>query len=370
MTVQRSFPVWAFVVTNYPPHSGGVEIHVEAVARRMVDRGIPVVVFAGESVGIRESAGVTVVGMGRNLEVGGAWSVPDPTRALSLSGELARRGVTQVSVHTRFFPATWLGIRAAHRVRIPVLLTEHGGGPVRAGSPMVTRLSQLVDSTVGRHALRTADSVVAVSERSAAWVRQLSGRRAAVVGNGIDYSFWSQLAGGVPLLDQLLFVGRMVPEKGWRQFLHLVASDPSRSPAILAGDGPDLEIARVEAHRLGISDRLSIPGSLSKHDLRELYSSSIYVNPSVAAEGCQGTLLEAAASGGRIASYDVGGAREAQSSGAAIDIVPSADVRALARSIAALRRRPGASPKGMQRYDWDTICDSYLDMSHPSGRLP
>lgn len=358
-----STPTWAFVVANYPPHSGGVEAHVQAVARCMVRRGIAVTVFTCEEVGVRESEGVTVVGMGRNLEVGGAWGLPDAGPALSLPRDLSAWGVTQVSVHTRFFPSTWVGTWAAHRIGVPVMLTEHGGGPVATGSRMVTRAARVVDSTVGRRVLRTADRVVAVSQRSATLVRELSGRHAEVVGNGIDFGFWSETAGDSPPGDRLLFVGRLVREKGWRQFLALVAGDPLEAPAVLAGDGPELEKARAEARRLAIDDRLLIPGSLPREQLRELYASSVYVNPSVAAEGCQSTLLEAAAAGGRIATSDVGGAAEAQAAGAAIRIVPKRDLRRLARSITALRQDSGASPAGMKRYDWDQICDAYLRLA-------
>lgn len=355
----------AFVVANYPPHSGGVEHHVHEVAMRLEERGIRVVVYNCEPQMNRVHDGIEVVGLGRHFELGGVISTPDARAWRGLAKDLRARRISRISVHTRFFPATWLGIRAGRRVGVPVTLTEHGGGPVQAGGRTVRALAACVDRTLGRRAILAADDVMAVSTTAAAYVHKISGRTAAVCGNGIDVAFWSRDRGHRER-PHLLYVGRLVPEKGWREFLDLVQIQSATVEATLAGGGPELSAARTEVNRRGLSGRVRVAGPLNRDELRRLYSESVYVNPSRASEGLQTTLLEAAASGARIASYDVGGAAEAREAGGMIEIVPKGDCRALsAATHRMLATRGGVAPR-IARFDWEQIVDTYIARFGPT----
>ncbi len=361
----------AFVVANYPPHSGGVQQHVQAVAHRLVERGIPTTVYCCEDPGQRFDRGVRVRGMGRHAEVGNVISFPNSHWWGSLGRELRRTSVSAISVHTRFFPATWLGVSAARRAGIPVVLTEHGGGSVQTDSPTIQAASRVVDRSLGRWALRQADGVTAVSRRAAEFTAALSGRQALVIPNGIDVDFWRHPK-PTSQRTRLLFVGRLVAEKGWRTFLDIVRASPAAVSAHVVGDGPDLDAVRMAANDGGLAGRVEVTGALSREALRELYPDSIYVNPSTAAEGCQTTLLEATACGARIASYDVGGAAEVAQVGAQIEIVPTGQAEALAGTVGnLLAQEPTAAPD-MSAFSWDRIVDEYIAVftrTHPGHGL-
>ncbi len=146
-------------------------------------------------------------------------------------------GVTHVSVHTRFFPATWLGLSVARDIGLPTVLTEHGGGPVETGSPPSgSPLERWTHPRGGGHSGRLI-AFSAVSSRSADFVAHLSGRPATVVGNGIDVDWWQ---GGDRAADRarLVFVGRLVPEKGWAEFLEVLSACPPQFDGVIAGSGP------------------------------------------------------------------------------------------------------------------------------------
>jgi glycosyltransferase involved in cell wall biosynthesis len=353
------------VLTNYPPHLGGVEAHVQALAGELVRAGHAVtVVCLADDVPHRtdeDRAGVRVLTLRRRLDVGGVLAVPARTDWAAATAALGAAGLSHLSVHTRYFPMTWLGLRLARRLGVPALLTEHGGGHVATASPATTAAARAVDVTAGRRALRTADSVVAVSATAAAFVRRLSGRDAAVLGNGSDTAFWSA-ARSTPR-RHLVFAGRLVAEKGWHEALSCLAAAPQDVTATVAGDGPDRAAVQRAIRTLGLDGRVTVAGRLDRTQLRAAFAGSVYVNPSVAAEGFQTTLLEAGLAGARIATYDVGGAAEVVGSGGAVGrVVRVGDTGGLRRAVRdLLDDTTTAEVSVLKRYDWPAVADRFVE---------
>lgn len=335
-----------FVVANYAPHVGGVETHVARVADALAGMGIQVRVWAVAPGAIGEIEGIAVHPLGRRLEVGGAWAVP------GISGLREDfRWATHLSAHTRFFPATWLA--AARRGGRPLLLTEHGGGAVRTGSAAVNGVGAVIDRTVARWAVRRATQLLAVSEAARGNLARISGdgRPIEVVGNGVDVPFWSSAL--QPARRRLVYVGRLVPEKGWRDFLSVV--ERTRIPADLVGGGPDLPAARAIVESRGLD--VQVHGQLDREGVRELVSGAVLVNPSRAAEGLQTTLLEAAAAGSRIVTTQVGGAAEVAAAGAQVRF--AAGVDALARAVMEVLDLP-AGRADLSGFTWSAVAGRYL----------
>lgn len=349
----------AFVLANFPPHVGGVERHVERLAAELIESGVRVTVFTLEEPGERVADGISVVGLGRHVAVGDVAALPGARPAAGLARELRGRGVTHVSVHTRFFPATWLGLWAGHRAAVPVILTEHGGGHVQTGGPAFRLATQIVDQTMGRQALRRADALLAVSTRAASFVEAISGRRPAVCGNGIDPEWWAP-SGSVPDAPRLVFVGRVVAEKGWRDFLAIVEALPG-VPADILGDGPEITHLRAFVSTSGLAGRVRIHGQVDPTHVRELLRGAVYVNPSTAAEGLQTTLLEAAASGARIATFDVGGAAESEQAGATIRRVTVGDLAGLTEATRQALEDRWEPPEHIERFSWPRVAGVYLE---------
>jgi len=307
-----------FVVNNYPPRVGGVENHVASLARHLTQQGHEVVVhtLTDGSTGRSDETGVTVIRWGELLTIGGLLGFPTPAAAWGIWRGV-RESRSTVSVHTRFFPLTWLGAAAARSAHLPLILTEHGSDHVASPSHVIRWGSRIVDLTLGCWSLRAADAVVGVSDDVVSFVRRLSGVGASVFYNAIE-------APNIPVEGSprrhLVFVGRIVPGKGWEDFLEVVlAQEPSVTAEIL-GDGPDMERLQRRVTELGLGNRVGLRGRVPLDGVFKSLAGAVLVNPTQLSEGFQTTLLEAVAVGGRVVTYPVPGAELLRAGGAPVRV--------------------------------------------------
>lgn len=361
------------VATNYVETTGGVEGHLQRLLPLLVERGVAVTVayLGSRREPYTDAHGVHVVALARQLDFREIMALPSPrswqrfARDVRL-GRLPGGPVTHVSTQTRFFPTSWLGMRLGHALRVPVVHTEHGGGYVATSSRLVEAAAKAVDHTVGRQVLRGADRVLAVSQASCDFVRRLSGVAASPFNNGVDIARWLPPAGeSGPAERSLVFVGRMVPEKGWRAFLRAAKAcrdDGFTGPIALLGDGSELMDARRRASDLGLPDA-RIPGRVTAEVVRDHLRGGVLVNPTTASEGFQLTLVEAMAAGAAIVSYAVGGTAEvSRVPGADVSVVPLGDEDGLIRATKEALRRPAPSPdrRTLEQWDWAKVADAYV----------
>lgn len=356
----------AFVVNNYPPRVGGVESHVASLARHLVVLGHGVVVYTlHDRTDRREEDGITVVRLPEHLRIGGVLGFPGIGTTRRLRRALAAENVDVVSVHTRFFPMSWVGMRAARPIGIPVVHTEHGSDHVVSDSLVITQASRLVDRTVGRALLRRADTVLGVSENVLDFVERLSGRRGELFFNAIEVPE----PGGViqPRPEHLVFVGRMVAGKGWDVFLHAVTrlvSEGRTVSAEMLGDGADLERLREMIQELGLEGVVRVRGRVGAAEVRAALRGATLVNPTVLAEGFQTTLLEALAEGGAVVTYPVPGAVTLRAEGRPVLITEQRDpvelVEILGRYLDAPRSdEPG---QGIDAWTWPRRAEQYAEI--------
>lgn len=358
----------AFVVNNYPPHVGGVERHVQSLARGLLSAGVrvTVVALAGKENCEADEAGVHVLRRRQWLAVAGVLAFPKPGETRRLAAILADAGATVVSTHTRYFPMSFIGARLGVRLKVPVLHTEHGSGFVRGVSPPIALASRIVDLTLGRYVLRSARRVLAVSEQVRSFVRKLAHREASLFFNAVDIEAWRSPA---TTPRRFVFVGRIVEGKGWDVVLDGFAAlrSAGRIPAAFRcefyGDGPQLQRLRDSANSLGLSGTVTIAGSVSQEQLAEALRGSILVNPTTLAEGFQTSLLEVVASGSQVVTYDVPGARYLADDGAPVLIVEREDSKALidAMARAANDPAPAYSSTSLAKWDWRLRAQEYLD---------
>ncbi|MGO4603854.1 glycosyltransferase family 4 protein [Terrabacter sp. 2YAF2] len=370
------------VTTNFAETHGGVQAHLAELLPRLVERGVATtVVYLGERTEPYAVDGVSVVPLRRRVDLKDVIGLPGPREWAAFVGRVRRGGlpagpVSVVATHTRFFPMSALGLRLGHRLGVPVVHTEHGAGSVVTGSALVEAGSRGVDATMGGWVLRHADRVVGVSAEVVGFVRQLAGVDAVMIPNGIDVDRW---LGGVEPADAgggdarpLVFVGRVVAEKGWEDFLSVARTVGERTgvsrPVHVVGDGPDLARAQDTARAWGLD--VQWHGRLEPDGIRAALRGAVYVNPSVAAEGFQLTQLEALLSGAAVVSYDVGVARELETSGVGdVHVVPRGDLVRLAEAAVAASGRAPCHPTRAEvlRWDWETVADDYAALLSSAG---
>nr|WP_246197972.1 glycosyltransferase family 4 protein [Solidesulfovibrio aerotolerans] len=235
---------------------------------------------------------------------------------------------------------------------------------------------------------RGAAHVVANSQGLAALARTSAGATPiAMIPNGVDTARFAPAPGPVGAPQdgpaagsgpmQLLFVGRVVQQKGLDVLLNALALLP---PGLdyrltLVGDGP-LRPALVEqAARLGLAGRVRFAGWASREDMPAvLRAADVFVFPS-RDEGMPNAVLEAMASGLPVAATRISGNEELVLDGQTGFLVPPNDANALAVVLArllgdrALGRRLGAA--GRERvvgeYSWHSVAQRYAALCGGEG---
>lgn len=365
-----------FVVNNYPPRMGGVESHVQALAAELVRNGHEtIVVTLGDQTGWRDDDGVSVLTLPEKFRVADTLGFPRWGTRRRLTQLLREREIDVVSVHTRFFPMSFVGWRAAKKIGVPVVHTEHGSNYVVHSSAVISLASRIMDHTLGRAVLRGVDRVVGVSEESAGFVRRLAGVSAGVFYNAINAPDRSAPAPD-DSSDRLLFVGRIVPGKGWDDYLGLIAGLREQGLQVrgeMLGDGTDMPSLLDQVQRLGLSEVVDVRGRVSPLQVRQSLRGATLVNPTVLSEGFQTTLLEAIAEQGRVVTYPVPGAEKLREEGAPVKITERRDLAALLEATQALLADPPPllGPEAVQHWTWPEratqyvgLCREVLDARH------
>lgn len=360
----------AFVVNNYPPRVGGVEMHVSSLADELAARGHDVFVHTlEETQGRTREEGVTVNRHREYLRIGGILGFPAWGTTRRIAAQLRADSVDVVSVHTRFFPMSWVGLRAARRAGARVIHTEHGSGHVVSPSAVIRWGSRAVDLTIGKAVLRGADGVLGVSEHVLEFVHRLSGVRAEVFYNAIDPPETSDAEPEPGAATRLVFVGRLVSGKGWDDFIRMVAALRTEGHAITAemlGDGPDRADADALVRSLGLEDTLVLKGRVSPEEVRRSIRGAILVNPTTLAEGFQTTLLEALAEGGRIVTYDVPGAEILRSQGHPVTVVDGRTASSLIVATNAVLSTPSPDARSdrpsLEEWYWPSRAQQFIDL--------
>lgn len=238
---------------------------------------------------------------------------------------------------------TWRALRGERRAWVA---TNHGR---RSGFRLA--LYNLADAYVARH----ADRVVAVSERIARKLRLAGVRRERirVIHNGIDAE---RFAGkgpdpglreslGIPSHGRVIgTVGSLSREKGHIFLIRAAPQVLQRCPSayfLVIGDGAEREALEGEAAKLGIRDRILLPGS--RTDIPDLLKvMDVFAFPSLL-EGLPMALLEAQAAGTPAVATAVGAIPTVIRDAATGLLVPPGDPAAIADSIVRLLENPDAA---------------------------
>lgn len=110
---------------------------------------------------------------------------------------------------------------------------------------------------------------------------------------------------------QILFVGRFSQNKGITDLVRAMPLISAEMPDVrlaLVGFGPDEDRIRSTIEAVGLDDRVTILGRVSRDDIPvHMASADLVVLPSIKIEGLGVVLLEALASGTPVVGSDVGG---------------------------------------------------------------
>jgi glycosyltransferase involved in cell wall biosynthesis len=377
----------AQVSTRFPPGPGGVERHVDEVARRLAARGRSVEVFTsdlyrefpmerlGADVPREETRGGVPV---HRLKV---WSMPGELHYPFFRGlerALARSRPEVVHVHTFGTNQVAVARRYRSRTGTPFVLTAHFH-PIWSieGGWLRHRIRGFYDRRLAGPLVASASCVVVQTHEEERLLRSLRLElpRVEIVPPG--YSPLPAPPDGPVFRDRfhvtgpyVLFVGRLASNKGLVElvtaFATLAREDPEAHLVLVGADGG--QRANVEARVLGfgLADRVHVLGHLSDEAmLAAAYrEATVTVLPSEY-EAFGLVLLESLAHGTPVIASRVGGIPEFVEDERAGLLVPAKDAGALAAALGrlwsdpALARRLGhyGRTETVPRYTWDRLVD-------------
>jgi glycosyltransferase involved in cell wall biosynthesis len=137
-------------------------------------------------------------------------------------------------------------------------------------------------------------------------------------------------------MPTLLFVGRLMPEKGVLDLVNAVArlNDTTPCRLLVAGDGPSATAVAQTARALGIADRVELLGYVSGPSLARCYlTADVFVLPTYYAEGFPTVLLEAMSRGLPVVTTALRGAADRLEEGVNALFVPPRRPDLLARAL-------------------------------------
>ena len=223
-------------------------------------------------------------------------------------------------------------------------------------------------------AVRFADAIIVLSRNVQAYFQNTYGRETIWIPNGVQKP--DQIpaqtiteAWGLEKGSYILFLGRLVPEKGVHYLLEAFRGVDTDKKLVIAGGVSDSDDYADRLQKMAETDqRVIFTGFVQGQTLAELYSNAyLYVQPSDV-EGMPLTLLEAMSYGNCCLVSDIPECLEViEDHGIAF---PQGDVSALTQHIQMLCNDPNqvgyyqsdAQAYICQKYNWQTVTEQTLEL--------
>ena len=349
---------------------GGIEIVVKELATRMSKRGHHVVCYDrrirpvnGEAMpGIRNYKGVKIVSV---------FTIDKKGFAAVISSFVAswRAGNSKadlVHIHGEG-PALMCWIPKLRRKRI--IVTIHGLDWRRA---KWNRIGIWLIKLGEKTAVKSADEIIVLSRNAQDYFQRKYGRETIFIPNGVEepeYRDADQITKnwGLKKDSYVLYVGRIVPEKGIKCLIDAWKGMQTDKKLVIAGGSSDTENYLSELRRLS-PENVIFTGFQRGEILRELYSNAyLYCIPSDI-EGMPLSLLEAMSYGNCCVVSDIPECTEVAEDKAVI--FPKGNVLELRRTLQNLvdepqiveEKRAGVSDFILSKYKWDEVINKTLEL--------
>jgi glycosyltransferase involved in cell wall biosynthesis len=355
-----------FVTPRYAPLMGGVETHVEQVARRLAEShsedglSVHVLTTGGPDLPAEE------VRQGVNIQRVPYWPRAGDLYFAPALERIIRQGGWDLmhlqSYHTLVAP---LAMLAARRAGIPYVVTFHGGGHSDSWRNAMRRGQQ----ALLRPLLAGAERLVAVAEFEIEYFSQRLGipaEKFVLIPNGADLPCAPERPverGGGTLIAS---IGRLERYKGHHRILaalpHILEQRPD-TRLWIAGSGPYEGELHRQAEELGVADRVeirSVPPD-NRHQMAEELAGVDLVVLLSEYETHPIAVLEALAHGRPVLLADTSGMRELGRKGWARTIPLESSPAGVARAVLEQLERP-LRPENVQIPTWDDCAEGLLDL--------
>lgn len=345
-----------------PSREGGVEVVVEELSTRMVERGHEVTCYnrGGHHIGGKEFEtekrseykGIRLKSV-PTLDKKGLAAVTSSISG-AIGAAIGRYDVVHFHAEGPAFMC-WLPKLFGKRV----IVTVHGLDWQRA---KWGRFASAYIMGGEKNAVRYADEIIVLSRGVQTYFATTYGRDVKFIPNGVNRPKPRE-AGlirekfGLEKDGYILFLGRVVPEKGIRYLIEAYRRVDTDKKLVIAGGASDTEAFMDELKELAREDeRIIFTGFVQGQMLEELYSNAyIYTLPSDL-EGMPLSLLEAMSYGNCCVVSDIAECTEVVEDKAVT--FTKGDVTELSEKLQWLCDEPDKA-KGYKRQSAEFICDKY-----------
>jgi len=281
---------------GFPPNvSGGLDTHVGELFDGMRDRGVDVELVLPAEYAPEDRDGIVDVPTGDGDII---------TRVGRMSETVAERAADADVVHTHDWFGYGPGSRAKASADVTWVSTFHSLSTDRNLDPPRREVE------TERRLAQRADHLIAVSELTAADVREQYGGDPTVIYNGFSEctttgrEFKSEL--GIDG-EMLFFVGRHTDQKGIAHLVYAMERlNRDDVTLVIGGSGHLTDQLKRFAELLGVDDRIEWVGYVPETDLGDYYASAdLFVSPSLA-EPFGITITEALSAGTRVVATESG----------------------------------------------------------------
>ncbi len=200
---------------------------------------------------------------------------------------------------------------------------------------IMSRTIEKVITPYTRSILKYLDSLTAVSDAGAEYIRSLTKQPVSIIPNGINLGHYTPQQAS-PKAKNILYIGRLEKRKGVKYLLaafRLLNQAKPNVKLIIAGDGTDREKleALVEQWQL---PNVTFLGQVSESDKQQLLQkAAVFCSPAIYGESFGIVLLEAMASGIPIVAGDNPGYSSVLKGRGALSLVNPKDDEAFARKL-------------------------------------
>jgi glycosyltransferase involved in cell wall biosynthesis len=286
-----------------------------------------------------------------------------------------------IHAHNLFSRTTEVAALLRTMFHVPMVTTLHLGR-AEGDARLLKALIRSYELTLGRYILRHSDHVTCVSNAVAEHARHIGGHPTpvTVIPNGVDASLFHPRLERNKLGETILFVGRLVPNKGPETLIQaapIVLAQHPKAQFLMVGDGPLRPRLEGQARKLGLGKAVQFLGI--RKDVPQLMREAILLVRSSSLEGMPLVVLEAMASAIPVVATPVGGTPELVKDGVNGFLVPVGSSTALAQAIVRLLDdHPLAQEMGRRGrelvkdgYTWDAVVDQtervYNEVKQVSG---
>lgn len=349
----------ALVCAHYAPFAGGVESHVEEIAKRLVERGESVEVLTH-----REDSGLSEAEMRDGVLIR-RHRVPVPSKHFAVSPAVwatlmrDRRRYDVVHAHGYHSAAPLAATLAGAS---PLVFTPHYHG---TGHSPLRKAVHVPYRAAGAAIAARSRRVICVSRAEAdLFVRHFPSARGrvTVIPNGADLARIGA-ARPFPGAGQVVVTGGRL--QSYKQVDRIIRAMTLTSPGlrlVVTGDGPERGALEALAEERGLRERVAFIGRVETDELYRWYASADVFCSMSSNEAMPVTILELLAAGARVVASDIPAHRDIRDrTEGPVDIVPlDADPETLARALERALNRPSAPAQRIPT--WDEVAERTLEV--------